>query len=146
MVLQLLQMILTHIIWMGSALLKDLLANIWSYVIGIQENNYNNAGLKICSCGATSTMEVPSFVGSDYYCESGCPGIYSNPTIYSNDVLWDEQQCGVLEANCCTIPNQPWFHKVLDTPSIDDIEIRLCTDQHTGDENVLVSLYDIYVK
>ena len=123
--------------------------HLWSYVIAIQENHYNsvtNPGVKICPCGATSTMQVPSFVGSDYYCESGCPGMYNHSTIYSDDVLWDGQQCGTLETNCCTIPNQPWFHKVLDTPSSDNIEIRLCIDSSTADENVLVSLYDIYVK
>ena len=44
------------------------------------------------------------------------------------------------------IPDQPSFHKVLDTTTSDGIEIRLWINQPTGDENILVSLYDIYVK
>ena len=123
--------------------------HVWTYAIVLQENKIHdprNPGAHICPCGATSTQQVPSFVGSDYYCESGCPDDFQFNTIYSNDVLWDGQQCGVLETDCCTIPNMPWFHKVLDTATSDGIEIRLCINQPTSDENVLVSLYDIYVK
>ena len=89
---------------------------------------------------------MPSFVGSDYYCESGCPDSYEHSTIYANDVLWDGEQCGVLETGCCTNPDQPWFHQVLDTATSDDMEIRLCIDQDASVENILVSLYDVYVK
>ena len=123
--------------------------HVWTYAIGLQENYYyssSSPGIYICPCGATSTQQVPSFVGSDYYCESGCPDNFQLSTIYSNDVLWDGQQCGVLETDCCTAPNQPWFHKVLDTATSDAIEIRMCINQPTGNENVLVSLYDVYVK
>ena len=118
--------------------------HVWTYAIGMQEANISV--LHLCPCAANSTMQVPSFVGSDYYCESGNPGICDLTTIYSNDVLWDGEQCEILEMDCCTVPNQPWFHKVLDTPSVDDIEIRLCINQPTSDENVLVSLYDIYIQ
>ena len=92
-------------------------------------------------------MQVPAFVGSDYYCESGCPaGDFDYSTIHFQDILWDGQQCGLIETACCTIPDQPWFHKILDTPSDDEIEIRLCVNQPTSNENVLVSLYEIYTK
>ena len=98
----------------------------------------NRLDINICPCGATSLQQVPSFVGSGYYCESGCPGIFEHSTIYSDDVLWDGEQCGVLETECCTIFNQAWFHKVLDKSSIDSIEIRMYINQHTSDENILV--------
>ena len=86
------------------------------------------------------------FVGSDFYCESGGPDSLDFSAIYSGDVLWDGEQCGTAETACCTNRDLPWFHKVLDTPSLDDIEIRLCMRQATSDENVLVSLYEIYVQ
>ena len=91
-------------------------------------------------------MPVPPFVGDDYYCESGR---YSEPvyqTIYWDDILWDGKQCGLLETDCCNFPLQPWFHKVLNKSSVDSIEIRMCIDQGTIDENILVSLCDIYIK
>ena len=43
-------------------------------------------------------------------------------------------------------PGLPWFHKTLSTPTSDYIELRLCCDQTTSDEDVPVSLYKIYVK
>ena len=122
--------------------------HVWTYAAGYQDD-YSNGDypvMHICPCISYSTQQVPSFVGSDYYCESGCPSNCGSMTFHSTDVLWDGQQCGNTLTNCCNNPDQPWFHKVLDTPSPDDIEIRLCIDQPTSDENVLVSLYDIYVK
>ena len=91
-------------------------------------------------------MSVPSFVGSDYYCESGDPDNFDSTTFLAHDILWDGKQCGVLETGFCGIPGQPWFHKVLDTPLSDRLEIRLCLDQPTNNENILVSQYELYIK
>ena len=120
--------------------------HVWTYAIGLQENFYYSSGSFICPCGATSKQQVPSFVGSDYYCESGCPSNFDHVTISSDDVLWDGKQCGVLETDCCTSADQPWFFKVLDTTTSGSIEIRLCQDGPTSNENILVSLYEVYVK
>ena len=35
------------------------------------------------------------------------------PVFFSNDILWDGQQCPGVEAPCCTHPNMPWFNKTL---------------------------------
>ena len=114
--------------------------HVWTYVAGYGEMIYP------CPCDAGSEQQVPSFVGSDYYCESGYSGNSGSlSAIYWDDVLWDGQQCGGLETDCCT-PGQPWFHKVLSAQSSDSIEIRLCIDENTDNENSLVSLYEIYVK
>ena len=123
--------------------------HVWSYVIAIVDNQYEfpgttNEGKKICPCGNTSIMQVPFFVGNDYY--YGCQGQYDTSPFHWNDVDWNGEQCGMLETDCCTTPGEPWFHKVLDAPTMDDIEIRICIDQHTNDENVLLSLYEIYVQ
>ena len=52
----------------------------------------------------------------------------------------------VMEGPCCNVPGIPWFHKILNSPTTDDIELRVCADQDTGDEDVPVSLYEIYIK
>ena len=51
-----------------------------------------------------------TFVGMDYYCESAIPYKFTK-TLYSNDSLWDGQQCNGNEGPCCTNPKMPWFIK-----------------------------------
>ena len=118
---------------------------MWTYASGVTEPAIGGFA---CPCSPGSSQQAPSFVGDDYYCESGNPNTFTSlTTIYPDDVLWDGQQCGSNEAACCTSPLQPWFHKVLDTSTSDGIEIRVCVDQGThDDENILFSLYEIYVQ
>ena len=53
--------------------------------------------------------------------------------------------CGAVETEYCAAPGLPWFHKVLDAPTTDYIEMRVCIDELTTNENVLISSYEIYV-
>ena len=66
-------------------------------------------------------------------------------TFHAADPLWDGEGCGALEAECCAAPGLPWFHKVLDAPTTDYIEMRVCSDEDNTNENVLISSYEIYV-
>ena len=59
---------------------------------------------------------------------------------------WDGGQCGTIEGGCCRAAGLPWFHKTLSTSTSDYIELRLYCDQPTSDEDVPISLYEIYVK
>ena len=72
--------------------------HIWSFMSGQFENHHSS----ICPCGTVGQESAPSFVGTDYYCESGI--LYSNyqPKLYTNDPLWDGQGCGSNEKPCCT--------------------------------------------
>ena len=82
----------------------------------------------------------------DHYCEAGASsGSWDGTTFHSADLLWDGQGCGGNEAACCAVPGQPWFYKVLDAPTTDYIEMRLCISESTDGENVLISSYEIYV-
>ena len=77
-----------------------------------------------CNCNRGSTHQVPPYIGSDYYCESGSdiiigcsnvvlPDVTLVPRLHplwcilpervelGDDVLLDGQQCGLLEAPCC---------------------------------------------
>ena len=123
--------------------------HIWTYAIGRQES-FNNEFIDNlatqCPCVPNNTQSSPPyFVGSDYFCESGCPAYSDRTTFHAADPLWDGEGCGALEAECCAAPGLPWFHKVLDAPTDDYIEIRLCTREPTTRENVLISSYEIYV-
>ena len=100
----------------------------------------------VCPCATGSSQTSPSFVGSDYFCESGCSGDFDNSRFYHADCLWDGEQCGAIEGGCCGATGLPWFHKTLSTPTSDYIELRVCCNQGTSDEDVPVGLYEIYVK
>ena len=118
--------------------------HIWTFVAGQQENSIALNGEKECPCSVGSTQR--SSVGSDYFCESGNPRNFVYGKFYSNDRLWDGKQCGATERPCCAAPGLPWFHKTLSSPTSDYIELRLCCDQGTSDEDVAVGLYEIYAK
>ena len=85
----------------------------------------------------------PTFVGSDFYCESGSNGETVSEILYTSDPLWDGKGCVGNEIFCCQKPDIPWFHKVLDTPTTHSVELRICGYQ---DEDTPLSLYEIYVK
>ena len=118
--------------------------HIWSYTAG-----FNSDGIQSydCPCNNGSTQSViPSFVGNDYYCESGYSIGPCNNTIYNNDVLWDGQQCTGLEAACCTHPNMPWFTKTLNETTTDDIELRACQSNDDCKGSVPIFLIELYVR
>uniref|UniRef100_A0A1X7UYG2 Uncharacterized protein n=1 Tax=Amphimedon queenslandica TaxID=400682 RepID=A0A1X7UYG2_AMPQE len=55
--------------------------------------------------------------------------------------------CGSLESLCCNVPGIPWFHRDYgSTTTTDYIELRVCGDEKTTNEDVPVSFYELYVK
>ena len=90
-----------------------------------------------CANCAQALSLIPSFVGNDYFCESGDPASTHTFMIFpANDPLWDGQGCGA--ASCCELSyppgvTPPWFCKQLPQATTDDIEVRLCGDD--GNEN-----------
>ena len=114
--------------------------HIWTYASGENENDDREDD---CPCNNGSTAVVPSFVGEDYYCESGFKHVqhYS----LSTDVLWDGKSCNYLEGPCCDNPNLPWFYKELSVTTNSDIEVRLCTNNNYSDI-VPVDIIELFVK
>ena len=120
--------------------------HIWTLMSGPWDsinNNYYN-----CPCAQYSKQNstLQSFIGNDYFCESGNPNSVCEQKLYVEDPLWDGKGCGTNEATCCSAAGLPWFHKVLNSTTTDYIELRVCADQATADEDVPVSFYDIYIK
>ena len=68
---------------------------------------------------------IPSFVGEDYYCETGSRN-EAEQRYYFDDPLWDGEGCEG-ENECCD-RGGPWFCKQLPQPIQDDIEMRVCTN------------------
>ena len=100
-------------------------------------------GATHCPCGGYNS--VPSEVINHYFCESGS---VSSPfrVLYTADPLWDGEDCNGQESPCCASPQftLPWFHRVLDTPTSDNIDMRACFD--FSDEDAPLELYEIYIK
>ena len=117
---------------------------IWSFVAGIAENSNIYIDQK-CPCSFTSGKGSPPHIGNNYYCESGNPNdTYVNNHTYVNDPLWDGQQC---EGTCCTGTNTPpWFSVQLPAPTTDTIQVSICADQGSNDEDTPVELIEIYVQ
>lgn len=99
-----------------------------------------------CSTPPGDTQQLQSFIGNDYFCESGNPVLSSwEFKFYPDDPLWDDKGCSIQENNCCSAPGLPWFHKTFNLTT-DYLELRECGDQSTVDEDVPISSYEIYVK
>ena len=112
-------------------------------LFGLEDARFN------CPCSPDSPQKstLQSFIGNDYFCESGNPatdGSYQS-IFYPSDPLWDGKDCS-SEGDCCTAPDLPWFHKVLNTTTTDYLELRVCADQGTVDEDIPLSFYELYIK
>ena len=117
--------------------------HVFTYAAGSTESSKSCN----CPCSVGSASAPPSFVGSDYLCESGdSSSTWDRTTFYYSDILWDGQQCGGDEASCCTRANLPWFCKQFAAPISDDLELRVCTDSDRTDENLALSHFELYIK
>ena len=118
--------------------------HIWSLIAGQHESNSYSSTIN-CPCNLLPGTQSPSFVGNDYFCESGNPTNTHQQKVYTADPLWDGEGCGTQEGDCCAAAGLPWFHKSL-SPTTDYIELRDCANSLASSENVFFSLYEIYVK
>ena len=116
--------------------------HIWTFICGSTDNYY----FSYCPCSSTDPRTPPSFVNNDYYCESGSPNYPVLGKFYPNDPLWDGHQCGSIETACCQRTGIPWFYKKLNCSTTDYIEMRICLNEGTSDEDCPVAHYEIYVK
>jgi len=114
--------------------------HIWTFANGLLDssNLYN------CPCAPGSVHPSPSFVGTNYYCESGTNNTYSTSAYYFNDPLWDGSGC--INSNCCDNPTQPWFYHQLSGTTTDDIEARICRDYNFPSGSTLVDQLELYIQ
>ncbi len=100
--------------------------HIWSFAAG--------HGVTFrCPCDSTDRGFAPlppSFVGDNYFCD----GEY-------NGALWDGQDC---TSDCCTFNSPPYFSATLPAPTSDDIEVRMCSDESSGEP--YIALLQLYVQ
>ena len=120
--------------------------HVWTLIAGYSETSSLSATNR-CPCNIDNTISVPFFIGTNYFCESGSRNTHWSSTLYTSDPLWDGQGCGSNETACCNVPGIPWFHRDYGSNTTTDyIELRVCGDEETDNEDVPVGYYEIYVK
>ena len=118
--------------------INDERKHIWSLAGGNRDGSdgyaYN------CPCAGGASYRPPSYVGVDYYCESGS---HSSPTNkwYMDNPLWDGQGCH-SSSRCCDNRRQPWFWQFLPEMTDSDIEVRWL---RPSGHNVAIEQLELYV-
>ena len=121
--------------------------HIWTFAAGVDEQT--RYGGEICPCvsGSSNRNYIPSFVGQNYFCETGLtqwPGTHG--VLYPNgDPLWDGQGCGPT-SSCCTFNSPPWFNVQLPSHTTNYIEVRICSNRGIGTDDTPIRLIELYVK
>ena len=117
--------------------------HIWTYAIGFTDNG--NFPRSNCPCATIPGRTSPSFVGNNYYCESGAGSSYNHSNYYFADPLWNGAGCSTNNT-CCSNINQPWFHHQLSGMTADDIEVRICRDGTFLYAGILVDILELYIQ
>ena len=101
-----------------------------------------------CPCHGPSNSfngVLPSFVRDDYYCETGNRGSSQQATrTFTEDPLWDGKGCEGNDS-CCD-RGGPWFCKELESTTSEDIELRVCRNGKSTQEDVLLEQIELYVQ
>ena len=107
------------------------------------------ADWRVGECPCNYLIPQAPFIGTNYFCESGNDNSTEQMILilYTKDLLWDGKRCGTHETICCSAPGLPWFHRDYgNVTTMDYIELRVCGDESTSNEDVPVSFYEIYIK
>ena len=75
--------------------------HIWTFAGGILES-YSPPFHPTLFCPCVNGTFPPSFVGNDYFCESGNLGTTFTDVLYASDPLWDGQGCGSITCFMCS--------------------------------------------
>ena len=113
--------------------------HIWTFAAGHSENQQTLDDS--CPSDATITIDIPTFVGRDYFCESGINS-GSIGGFHPDDPLWDGEGCSST-STCCELNNPPYFIKQLSSPTTDDIEARIC--QLDSGDDTPIEFIELYV-
>ena len=106
----------------------------------------SDSDISTCPCTRSDrdwTGVVPPFVNEDYFCATSRRQTLQQ-AFYYEDPLWDGKGCGNV-STCCDFNSPPWFCKQLPQPTTDDIELRLCGDGRSSNEDTPLELVELFV-
>ena len=123
--------------------------HIWTFVAALDEaQTFDTSSCPCIEPEGTFNVEVPSFVGQDYFCDTANPLYNSQPELselHPDDPLWDGHGCGGT-STCCEFNSPPWFCRHLPEETTNDIELRLCFNERSGWEDTPIEKVEIYIK
>ena len=124
----------------------DPMRHVWTFVAALDEVGSNPA--YNCLCTNTNQEDragrPPAFVGDDYFCDTGSAERWQT-IFYGDDPLWDGAGCGP-DSTCCSLNNPPYFYKDLSYTTSTDIEMRVCRDEGSGNEDIAIRNFEFYVQ
>ena len=99
------------------------------------------------NAGSTNESNIPTFVGQNYFCETGLTRWNGTSGVFwlDGDPLWDGQGCGPT-SSCCTFNSPPWFNVTLPSTTTDDIEVRICDNERIQNDDIPIQLVELYAK
>ena len=123
-----------------SIMYGDPRQHIWSFYGSI--DSYG-----CCGSDHANNLESLGFIGNNSFCDTGNPSNAPWGNAHFTDhPLWDGINRCAGSTTCCAPHPGPWFTTSLTLPSIYDIELRICGDEHTHNEDTPITLIEIYVK
>ena len=112
--------------------------HIWTFAAALNAGDTAHNGGRMCDCTNSYPRphQDPSFVGSNYFCDTGDPDSqYSIGTYYVDDPLWDGKGCET-ESSCCEFNTPPYFCSSLPQSTGDNLEVRMCFGEgHSNEED-----------
>ena len=117
--------------------------HIWSFVSAVNEVTPHSFHICPCTRNHSEAISVPQFIGNDYFCDSAS-GSYSH-IFFADDPLWDGQGCPSV-STCCEFNTPPWFCKQLPQPTTEDIELRICNNHDSDNDDTPFEIVEMYVK
>ena len=122
--------------------------HVWTFAAARNEK-WRGTLPQVCRCTNinnpnAANIQIPPFVGNDYFCDTGAATDTSTIQFLRNDPLWDGKGCGPT-STCCELNNPPWFCKQLPAPTSDDIEVRICLFDINGFEDIAIEQIELYI-
>ena len=119
--------------------------HLWTYAHGKWDNRTDPGFNCPCATAIGGGPQPLSFVGANYYCESGSIATGNKTGYYFNDPLWDGLNC-YRSIDCCNIPTLPWFYRELDETTTSYIEARMCHANKFADGSILMDQLELYIQ
>ena len=115
--------------------------HIWTFAAGLYTGENRNPN----NCPCEGGRQQPDYVGGNFFCGSGDHDPqFQLHKFYDQDPLWNGANCP--NTTGCPFNSPPWFNAKLPVPTYDDIEVRICGDQSTGDEDTPLQFLEIYIQ
>lgn len=120
--------------------------HIWTFAAARSEVDLSG---HICPCVNTANTlpdtAVPEFIGKNYFCDTGSSTRYKKDHFYDDDPLWDGVGCGGSNT-CCAQVGTGYFCRDLGGVTSQDIELRVCGNEDTDNEDVPIEIVSMYVQ